>query len=211
MKTLTQKAIAEVIEKASWTERAKSLERLARRFADDALDHAEWRAAIEAFRVVLYDSEPLVRLVLAESVKASRDLPGDVLLALARDIAMVAAPVLEHSPLLTDDDLLPMAQRATTAHRLAIAGRRGISGRLAAALCRLGERAVILRLLANDGATLTPETLDELLDHYPDDDALDAAIGRRRVLPVSIGSRRLGRARETKAPQMAWSRTGSLG
>jgi uncharacterized protein (DUF2336 family) len=210
MTMLTQRVIADVVEKASWTERAKSLERLATRFVSGGLDRAEWQAAVDTFRVVLYDGEPLVRLVLAESVKASRDLPRDLVLALARDVAMVATPMLKQSPLLADDDLLPIAQRATTAHRVAIAGRPALSARLAAALCHGGERPVILRLLANDGAAITGETLHALLDRFPDDAVLCAAIGRRRLLPVSIGAR-LFAAREGSALPREWHRTGSLG
>lgn len=212
---VTRDVIVSLVEEASWTERAKSLDRLAQRFVDGMLDETEWHAVTDAFRIVLYDGEPLVRLVLAESVKAAPDLPRDILLALARDVATVAAPVLEHSPLLGEDDLLPIALRHSPTHRLAIAGRRQLSARLTAALCHGGERAVILRLLANDGATVTEETLHALLDRFPADAAITEAITRRRLLPVSVGSRLVSPSRRedgAKAPlRLVWDRTGSLG
>jgi uncharacterized protein (DUF2336 family) len=214
MATLTREVIAKLIEEASWTERAKSLERLAARFAEGGLDETEWHAVTDAFRVVLYDAESLVRLVLAETVKFAPDLPRDILLALARDTATVAAPILEHSRLLSEDDLLPIAQRHSPAHRFAIAGRRLISGRVAAALTQPGERAVILRLLANEGAALTEQLLHTLLDRFPDQPALVDGIARRRLLPVSVGSRLFGSAPAAPAkPQLRliWDRTGSLG
>lgn len=214
MSGLTREVIAKLIDEASWTERAKSLERLATRFAEGGLDEAEWHAATDAFRVVLYDAEPLVRLVLAETVKFARDLPRDILLGLARDTASVATPVLEHSRLLTEDDLLPIVQRHSPAHRFAIAGRRLISGRIAQALTAAGERAVILRLLANEGAVIAEQTLHALLDRFPDQPALGEAIARRRLLPVSVGSRIFGaphREEEKPAPLLVWDRTGSLG
>lgn len=214
MATLTRDVIAQLIEEASWTERAKSLERLATRFAQGGLAEAEWHALTDAFRVVLYDAEPLVRLVLAESVKSAPDLPRDILLALARDTATVATPILEHSRLLSEDDLLPIVQRHSPAHRFAIAGRRLISSRIAAALCRNGERAVTLRLLANDGAAIAEETLHALIDRFPDQPVLIEAIGRRRLLPVSVGSRIFGSRREADgrpALRLVWDRTGSLG
>jgi len=210
MSNLMQAVISGVVDKASWTERAKSLERLATLFADGALAPAERQSAIDAFRVVIYDGEPLVRLVLAETVKSSLDLPRDILLSLARDVAKVATPVLEHSPLLGEEDLLPIVQRGRTAHRLAIAGRRQVTGRVAAALCRAGERSVILRLLDNLGAALSEQTLHLLLDRFPDEPAFAAAIARRRLLPVSVGSRLFGK-REALAPHLVWNRTGSLG
>ena len=216
MAMLTRDVIAKLIEEASWTERAKSLERLATRFALGGLEQAEWHAATDAFRVVLYDAEPLVRLVLAETVKFAPDLPRDILLALARDTATVAAPILEHSRLLSEDDLLPIAHRHSPAHRFAIAGRRLISGRVAAALVQPGERAVILRLLANEGAALSEQLLHTLLDRFPDQPALVEGIARRRLLPVSIGSRLFGGATPAAAAskpelRLVWDRTGSLG
>jgi uncharacterized protein (DUF2336 family) len=215
MAMVTREVIAELIEETSWTERAKSLERLATRFAAGALGEAEWHAATDAFRVVLYDSEPLVRLVLAETVKLAPDLPRDILLALARDIATVATPILEHSRILGEDDLLPIVQRHSPAHRFAIAGRRLLSSRIAAALCARGERAVTLRLLANEGAAIAEQTLHALLDRFPGEPALVDAIARRRLLPVSIGSRIFTPPKRVDGdrPQLrlVWDRTGSLG
>ena len=215
MAMVTRDVIAALVEEASWTARAKSLDRLAQRFAEGGLDETEWHAVTDAFRIVLYDGEPLVRLVLAESVKFAPDLPRDILLALARDVATVATPVLEQSRLLGEDDLLPIALRHSPAHRFAIAGRRQLSPRLSAALCRSGERAVILRLLANDGAAITEETLHALLDRFPDEPALAEAITRRRLLPVSVGSRLVTPARREDGAKpslrLVWNRTGSLG
>lgn len=215
MTTVTREVIAQLIEEASWTERAKSVERLAARFTAGGLDEAEWHAATDAFRVVLYDAEPLVRLVLAETVKFALDLPRDILLALARDTATIATPILEHSRLLSEDDLLPIVQRHSPAHRFAIAGRRLISNRVAAALCRDGERAVVLRLLANDGAAIAEPTLHLLLDRFSDQPALVDAVARRRFLPVSVGSRVFAPAKRAEdgkpALRLVWDRTGSLG
>jgi uncharacterized protein (DUF2336 family) len=215
MATVTREVIAQLIEEASWTERAKSVERLAARFTAGGLDEAEWHAATDAFRVVLYDAEPLVRLVLAETVKFALDLPRDILLALARDTATVATPILEHSRLLTEDDLLPIVQRHSPAHRFAVAGRRLISNRVAAALCRDGERAVVLRLLANDGAAIAEPTLHLLLDRFADQPSLVDAVARRRFLPVSVGNRLFAPAKRAEdgkpALRLVWDRTGSLG
>lgn len=212
MTSLTREVIGRLIEETSWTARAKSLERLAAHYAEGGLDAAEWRDANDAFRVVLYDAEPLVRLVLAETVKFAPDLPRDILLALARDTGSVATPILEHSRLLGDEDLLPIVERHAPAHRLAIAGRRALSTRLAAALCRQGERPAILRLLANDGAAISEASLHALLDRFADQPAVTNAIARRRLLPRSVALR-LGAPLQgaANAPAPVLNRTGSLG
>jgi uncharacterized protein (DUF2336 family) len=188
----SRELIMQLIEEGSWTARAKSLERLATRFVEERLEEGEWNAVTDAFRIALYDAEPLVRRVLAESVKSSAALPRDILLALARDIAPVASPLLEHSRLLDEDDLLPILARGMTAHRLAIAGRKLISTRVVDALLSFGERSVILRLLANDGAAVSETALHRLIDEYPDSPAIADAIAKRRLLPVTIGARLYG-------------------
>src|SRR5260370_12359976 len=152
MATWTREIIADLIEQASWTARAKSLERLGTRCAEGALEEAEWHAVTDAFRMALYDAEPLVRRVLAESVKTAPGLPRDVLLSLARDIAAVAAPVLEHSRLLSEDDLLPIVLNGSTAHRFAMAARPLISGRLSDALPKFPAPIVIPPLTPNHPA-----------------------------------------------------------
>jgi uncharacterized protein (DUF2336 family) len=212
MATWTREIIADLIEQASWTARAKSLERLGTRFAEGALEEAEWHAVTDAFRIALYDAEPLVRRVLAESVKTAPDLPRDVLLSLARDIAAVAAPVLEHSRLLSEDDLLPIVLNGSTAHRFAVAGRRLISAPIADTLAKFSERTVIQRLIANDGAIIKEATLHRLLDEFPDQPTIAEAIGRRRLLPVSIGGRLFGAwPRRSTGERLFSERTGSLG
>ena len=213
MATWTREIIADLIEDASWTARAKSFERLGTRFTEGALDEAEWHAVTDAFRIALYDAEPLVRRVLAESVKTAPDLPRDVLLSLAGDIAAVAAPLLEHSRLLSEDDLLPIALNGSTAHRLAMAGRHLISGRVADALVKFSERTVIQRLIANDGGAISEATLHRLLDQFPDQSAIAEAIGRRRLLPVNVGGRLFSAwPRRSAGERLLLSgRTGSLG
>jgi uncharacterized protein (DUF2336 family) len=212
MATWTREIIADLIEQASWTARAKLLERLGTRFTEGALPEAEWQAITDAFRIALYDAEPLVRRVLAESVKTAPDLPPDVLLALAGDIAAVAAPVLEHSRLLSEEEILPIALNGSTAHRFAIAARPLISGHISEALAKFGERTVIQRLIANDGAIIGEMTLHRLLDKFPDVPAIGEAIGRRRLLPVSIGGRLFGAwPRRVAGERFISDRTGSLG
>jgi uncharacterized protein (DUF2336 family) len=216
MAIVTRDVIVQLIEESRWTQRAKSLEQLATRFIEGGLGTAEWHTITDAFRVALYDGEPLVRRVLAETVKFAADLPRDILLSLARDIAAVATPVLEHSPALHENDVLPIVQRASPAHRFAIAGRRRVSERVAAVLCRPREGAVIHRLLANEGALIGEATLHELLDAFPDQPDMAEAIGGRRLLPVSVGARLLGGAElrgtaGASGPRLIWDRTGSLG
>lgn len=116
--------------------RAKTVETVASAYDTGALGLAERRAAIDLFRIALYDSEPLVRRVLADSLKHVHDLPRDVVRRIAHDIPDVSAPFLAASPLLGDDELLPLAKSGAAAQRAAIASRPHLSPRIASVLCR---------------------------------------------------------------------------
>lgn len=216
MSGATREVIIQLIEETSWTERAKLVERLGTRFSAGGLATSEWHAITDAFRVALFDSEPLVRRVLAESIKLANDLPRDILLSLARDTAAVAIPVLEHSAGLSDLDLLPLVERGSPAHRFAIAGRRQLSRRIAEALCAAGERPVLLRVLSNNGAAFGEAMLHELLDRFANHPEIAETIGRRRLLPVNVGARLFAHT-SSREPctrptlRLVSDRTGSLG
>ncbi len=73
-----------------------------------------------------------VRQIVAEALKDSVDAPLPVIRKLARDIEIqVAGPILEHSPLLTDEDLLEIIAAGPIRGALnAIAKRRQLSDKL---------------------------------------------------------------------------------
>lgn len=128
MPSCNPETIAEVIDEPSWTARARLVERIASAYVAGDFDALEVRSALEVFRVTLYDGEPLVRRVLAESLKHATALPRDIVLALAHDVADVATPFLVSSVLLDADDLAAIARDRSAAHRLAIACRAPSGG-----------------------------------------------------------------------------------
>ena len=133
---LTPDFLMQFAQEQSWTERAKVIERVATAYAEDAYEEAEYRAAQDLFRIALYDGETVVRRVLAESLKHARDLPRDVVRRLAQDVPEVSAPFLAASPLLGDEELMPIAKCGATEQRKAIAGRPRLSKRVATVLHR---------------------------------------------------------------------------
>jgi uncharacterized protein (DUF2336 family) len=131
---VTRDMILYFAQEQSWTERAKTVERAATLYVDGALDGEGRAAALDLFRLALYDGEPLVRRILAESIKHARELPRDIVRTLARDTPEVSAPFLSASPLIADDDLLAIAQDGASVQRAAIARRLSLPSRVARVL-----------------------------------------------------------------------------
>ncbi|HUH86099.1 MAG TPA: DUF2336 domain-containing protein, partial [Stellaceae bacterium] len=91
----------------------------------------------EVLELLLRDQAVRVRQVIAETLKDVADAPPDLIRRLAHDAEIaVAAPVLECSPLLTDDDLLELI------------GDRPISGALGAIARRPSVAAPVADAIA---------------------------------------------------------------
>jgi len=177
---------AGALDHPSWIRRAMLIEQVAEGYADGLFTSAQRRAAEDLFRTAVYDGEPLVRGVLADSLKRLSRVPRDIVLTLARDEAQVARPILSHSPLLTDDDLAEIARTGSRSQRLAIAERDALSPAVAEALSESDDSIVVRRVLANDGAALAEGMLHAVLDTLGEAPGIVEAMARRRLLPVTI-------------------------
>lgn len=123
--------------------------------------------ALETLEILARDQLPRVRAVLAEALKHTDRVPKALILTLARDIeAIVAAPVLEYSPLLNDQDLLEIIASGRASAALgAIARRQGVTPPVADALVATLDVPAVAALLANKSAQIREETLDAIIEH----------------------------------------------
>nr|WP_246157182.1 DUF2336 domain-containing protein [Sneathiella litorea] len=85
---------------------------------------------------------------------------------LAKDVEeIVASPILEYSPLLSDNDLLEIIASGIAAGALpAIARRPGLSEEVSDAVVAQLEVPAISTLLVNPSAKIREETLDQIMD-----------------------------------------------
>ena len=137
------------------------------------------------------DQAVRVRQVVAEALKDSVDAPVAVIQKLARDIEIqVAGPILECSPVLTDEDLLEIIAAGPVRGALAaIAQRRqvseGLSDGLAdAALADPAESGTVRKLLQNKSAQIREDTLDRILDQAGRVPAWHEPLVERPTLPM---------------------------
>ena len=106
-----------------------------------------------------------MRAVLAEEIKHLTNMPRDVVLALARDLEhIVAAPVLEYSPLLSDADLVEIIACGQVREVLtAVARRRPLSEKVCDALVQSLDVPAVAALLVNPDARIRKATLDRVM------------------------------------------------
>ncbi len=121
---------------------------------------------VETLEVLARDQAVRVRQVLAETLKDVADAPPSVIQRLARDVdELVASPILEFSPLLSDADLLEIIRAGCATGRLcAISRRKGLGADIADAIVDREDSAAVTALLANTTAQIREETLDALVE-----------------------------------------------
>jgi uncharacterized protein (DUF2336 family) len=98
---------------------------------------------------------------------------------------VVACPVLEFSPLLSDEDLLEIIASSGLSSRLCAISRRNALGEtISDAIVQRDDRQAVSELLANDSAQIREETLDNLIDASVREPAWQQPLVERRVLPA---------------------------
>jgi hypothetical protein len=105
--------------------------------------------------------------------------PGNVVNKLANDSIEVAAPLLEFSNVLSDDDLIDIVATQTEAHRVAIAGRNTVPERVGDAIAEHGGAPSVARLVSNKSAELGRATVEKLVVRASTDAGLAANLRGR--------------------------------
>jgi len=133
------------------------------------------------------DKLPSIRQILAETLKDVADAPPKIILRLASDdVLMVASPVLENSPVLTDDDLLKIiAARPQPGALGAICRRKALSAGVSDGIVGTKDKQAIAELLTNPSAQIREETLDQLVEGARQVDIWQEPLVHRPALPES--------------------------
>ncbi|MFO1183186.1 MAG: DUF2336 domain-containing protein [Bauldia sp.] len=180
--------------------RAELLFRLGDLYAESEADLADAEADLFAdiFARVIASVSRAYRLKVSQHFAHTSNLPHNAAVQLASDSdAEVAGPMLEHSPLLTDDDLAGIAVAASQEHLLAIGGRSTLAIHVTSILVDRGDKRVIHRVSGNQGAALSTETFDRLIVKARKDRDLQLLLAERDDLTVTVVQRLVDLAADT--------------
>ena len=147
-------------------ERAEATRALARAWLISDLSEDDRAAAEGALLMLLDDPSPLVRRAMAEVFARSQEAPAAIVQALALDQPSVALPILEHSPLLIDADLVDIAATGNSETQCAIARRINLPPSVCAAIAEVGSAAAALELIENAYAELPPFSWDRIVERH---------------------------------------------
>jgi len=138
---------------------------------------------------VIHEMEMSVRRTVATRLADMRDAPRDIVRLLANDEIEIAYPILSHSGVLLDADLVEVIRQRTMEHQLAIAIRQQVSETVSDALVEAGDENVIRTLLSNQNAKISKTTMEYLVEESRRVDSFQEPILGRKDLDVKLVER----------------------
>jgi uncharacterized protein (DUF2336 family) len=147
-------------------ERAEATRSLARAWLISDLTEDDRAAAEGALLMLLDDASPLVRRAMAEVFARSSEAPAAIVQALSLDQPSVALPILEHSPLLIDADLVDIVATGNCETQCAVARRVNLPASVCAAIAEVGAPEAALELIENAYAELAPFSWDRIVERH---------------------------------------------
>ena len=188
-KILSQEDVEQLLSDPSGKTRAQTAAKIAQDFDADRLTPEEREMAREIFRIMTKDAEVRVREALSRNLKENPAVPHEVAKALAQDVDSVALPILQFSEALTDEDLIEIVRSQGASKQVAIARRPTVSETVSTALVDTGDEDVVTNLVANEGAEITEQSLQKVVEDFGDQETMQDVLVRRPRLPVTVAER----------------------
>ncbi|WP_085900932.1 DUF2336 domain-containing protein [Kiloniella majae] len=144
---------------------------------------------VKTLEILVEDQQDKVREIISESVKELDTIPVSIVRTLASDdVDSVATPVLQSSPILTDEDLLKIIWDGVRGSRLkAISRRSNLGEKITDAIVETNDHDAIASMLDNQSAQIREETLDQLVEQAPGIQVWhEPLVKRPKLSPLSL-------------------------
>ena len=138
----------------------------------------------EVLDILAKDQLVKVRQIVAEEIKHADNIPAAIVERLAHDVELiVAAPILEYSPLLSDEILMEIIESGPALGALsAISKRSSVNPDISDAIVAAQDIPAVANLLANRNAQIREETLDEIVAGAASEESLHEPLVKRPLL-----------------------------
>jgi uncharacterized protein (DUF2336 family) len=186
---LTEIDIHRLIKATDEDERAAAAHKLCRSMDKTELGDDDRAAAQKILRLLSQDAAELVRRAMAVTLKASDLIPRDVARRMAADVDSVALPMINFSPVFTDEDLIEIVRAGSAVRQVAVASRPTVGRDVAEVVAEVGCEQAVRALAANDNADVAEAALGRCVDRFGASPEVVAAIAYRQVLPLTVTER----------------------
>ena len=148
-------------------------------FEHDELNEMEHRLVVEIMMRLIHRAELDLREALAEKLSALPNVPAEVVIFLANDVLSVARPVLQHSPVLNDVDLVYIISSKTAEYWQVIAQRERLSSSVVGRLVETGDADTAAKLIDNPHIVLQKSTFKKIIKTSLQSEHLQTSLLRR--------------------------------
>jgi uncharacterized protein (DUF2336 family) len=149
--------------------------------------------------MLLDDPSPLVRRAMAEVFASAQKAPPVIVHALASDQTDVALPLIERSPLLSDEELIDLVKGGKPQVQIAIAQRPLITIPVGAEIAELGCSEACLALLENGDADISLASVEGIVTRFGHLAAIRENLLGRDDLPMPLRQSLLSKLSQTLA------------
>lgn len=150
----------------------------------------ESHLAEDIFRLLMKNAETQVRAALAENLKIAGNVPHDIVVSMAKDVAEVSLPVLSFSDVLNEEDLLEIIKSSNDeACHLAVASRAVVPEKISDALVEKGNEKVVATLVKNEGAQISDNTFTKIVDRHSSSETIVQSMIERGSLPIAVAEK----------------------
>lgn len=132
------------------------------------------------------DTAQDAREELAQRFADAPEAPHGLVMQLARDVIEVAAPILQKSHTLTEDDLLAIAEESSGSHLKAISQRASVPEAVSDTLVRRGDDNVVASLVKNRGAKISRQAFETITERAETNPDLHAPLIDRKEMPADL-------------------------
>lgn len=141
----------------------------------------------EILRLLAKDTEVVIRQAIAEKLKHNSRLPEDIAFMLANDVLQVALPVLQYSPVLSENDLAVIVRGTKEIAKLvAISKRDIVTPSVAHEIVVKVEKIATETLVSNKGASIAADDLKLVVEQFNQDESLMTMLVERQALPAAV-------------------------
>lgn len=200
---ITREDIELLVREPSAAMRGRIAEKITTGYNGGLFTEGEIRLANEIFRLLLRDTEIKVRKILSHELKNNLQVPHDIILGLANDHAEVAVPVLQHSYVLSEEDLIAIVQVTRDHAKLkAIASRESVSKELSHSLIERRDPALTKQLLANRNAALAETSIETVIEEFARDNSVLEEMVYRGGLPYAFAEKLFSKVSDSLKKQL---------
>lgn len=187
---LTLMDVKKLTEEPSPKVRTMLASKIAADFQSGHFTEAEAHIAADIFRILVKDAERKIRRTLAEHLSRTPNVPHDIVWKLAHDEADIAAPVLQYSTVLTEDDLLSIIKSTREVLKLcSIARRENLPEKASDSLIETHNEEVLQHLFDNKTAAVSEKGLMESWKYVSSSRSLLETLVHRGSLPLTIAEK----------------------